>query len=64
MTNSVEDDLKIIDDIQRIRANNNKVWMDLVRLAVRVAPAEAKAIFGRITDNDEQVSALLRKLTS
>jgi hypothetical protein len=56
-------DLEIIDEIQRVRSNNNKVWMDLVRLAVTVAPKEAKAIFSRITDNDEKVSALLRKLS-
>ena len=56
------DDMDIIDEIQRIRTNNNKVWMDLVRLAVRVAPTESKKLFAEITNNDEQVSLLLRKL--
>lgn len=57
-------DMEIIDEIQRIRSNNNQVWMDLVRLAVRVAPEESKKLFGRITDNDEKVSRLLRALAN
>lgn len=55
-------DEAIIDEIQRVRSDNNKVWMSLVRLAVRVAPQESKALFAKITDNDEKVSALLRRL--
>ena len=57
-------DEQIIDEIQRIRASNNAVWMNLVRLALCVAPKEAKALFNEITDNDQKVSALLRQLAN
>ena len=57
-------DEQIIDEIQRIRADNNKVWMGLVRLALRVAPKDAKPLFSEITDNDQKVSALLRQLAN
>ena len=57
-------DLEIVNEIQRIRADNNKVWMDLVRLVLSVAPAEAKKLFNNITDNDQKVSALLRQLAN
>lgn len=57
-------DEQIVDKIQSIRADNNKVWMNLVRLALRVAPKEAKAFFNEITDNDQKVSALLRQLAN
>jgi len=57
-------DMEIVDEIQRIRSVNNGVWMNLVRLALRVAPKEAKAFFNEITDNDQKVSALLRQLAN
>lgn len=62
MADKLMNDEQIIDAIQKVRSNNNKVWMDLVRLAVRVAPEESKRLFSLITDNDEQVSRLLRRL--
>lgn len=57
-------DEEIVNEIQRVRADNNKVWMDLVRLALRKAPAETKQLFNKITDNDQKVSALLRQLAN
>ena len=57
-------DEQLVNEIQVIRADNNKVWMNLVRLALRVAPKEAKAFFNEITDNDQKVSALLRQLAN
>jgi len=61
---AVMTDEQLVNEIQVIRADNNKVWMNLVRLALRVAPKEAKAFFNEITDNDQKVSALLRQLAN
>lgn len=61
---SLMTDEQIVNEIQRIRSVNNGVWMNLMRLALRVAPKEAKAFFNEITDNDQKVSALLRQLAN
>lgn len=53
---------QIIDEIERMRRLNNTNWMDLLRLCMRVAPAETKAIMTKITANDQAISALTAKL--
>ena len=46
----------IIDRIQAIRSRNNQNWMDLVRLAFRVSPDEAKVIFMNVLELDKEIS--------
>lgn len=53
---------QIIDEIERMRRLNNTNWMDLLRLCVRIAPQETKAIMTKITANDQAISALTAKL--
>ncbi len=52
----------IITRIQAARARNNANWMDLLRLAMRVAPEEARAIFARIAATDFEVVVLTKQL--
>lgn len=52
----------IIDAIENVRANNNVNWMDLLRLAFRVAPLEAEEIVGRINNDDGRIASLLNML--
>lgn len=52
----------IIRRITAIRANNNVLWMRLLELAVKFAPADAKAALREINDNDRDISALLEEL--
>jgi len=56
--------LNIIDEIERIRGRNNKNWMDLLRLAFRLAPKEAAGIVASIYEQDAEISALAKKLTA
>lgn len=43
--------------IEYIREKNNRVWMDLVRLAVKHAPREElRQIFEEIEQNDRDVN--------
>ena len=44
----LEEKLKIVDEIQAIRAGNNINWMDLLRVALRAAPEETKQLVRRI----------------
>ena len=35
-------DLEIIDELERVRANNNINWMNILRLAFKNSPSEAR----------------------
>lgn len=54
---------QIIDAIALARAQNNKSWMSLLGLALRVAPKEARAILKRINTQDRKISEMLYELT-
>ena len=54
--------LKIIDEVERVRTRNNVNWMDVLRLAFRNAPDEARVLMGKINQEDDRVSALLKQL--
>jgi hypothetical protein len=55
--------LKLINNIEVIRKKNNKYWMDLLRLAFKSSPKEAKKIIKKINDNDKRISSVLEKLS-
>ncbi len=52
----------IIDAIEQVRSTNNVNWMDLLRLAFKVAPKEAQEIVRRINNDDGKISDLLKRL--
>jgi hypothetical protein len=54
--------LKIIKQIELVRAKNNKNWMDLYRLAFAVAPEESISIIKKILSRDRSVSLLAERL--
>lgn len=54
-------DDELIDRLQEIRAETNKLWMGIVRLAMRVAPKQARAIFREIEKNDRRQLDLIRE---
>jgi len=53
---------EIIDAIQSARSKNNKNWMDLLRLSLKLAPKEATKILKNINTQDKKISKLLNKL--
>lgn len=57
-------DRKIINSIERARRENNRLWMNLLRLALTHAPKEARATLKKINAKDREISRLLRKLSS
>ena len=54
--------LNIIDKIEKIRSKNNVNWMDLLRLAFKYAPVEARMLIKKINRDDVKISNLLKKL--
>ena len=56
--------LKIIRKIEKKRKKNNINWMDILRLAFKTSPTEAKKIMVKIYQDDTKISKLIKKLSS
>ena len=59
----IEQYLKIIDEIEKVRTRNNVNWMDILRLAFTHAPEEAKKLMKKIDHEDNRISELVKKLS-
>ncbi len=57
-------DLEIIDELERVRANNNINWMNILRLAFKNAPSEAREIISEINKKDNEISHILDRLSN
>lgn len=57
-------DLEIIDEVEKVRTKNNKNWMDILRVAFKHAPEEARPILAEINKSDGQISRLLDQLAN
>lgn len=53
----------IINKIQKIRSKNNVNWMNILRLAFKLDPINAKKIMKKINYDDKKISNLLNKLS-
>jgi len=58
-----KDSWNILNEIENVRSDNNKNWMDLIRLAFTRAPEDATIIMNRIGEHDERVAELYKKLS-
>ena len=56
-------DFEIIDAIEKVRTKNNINWMDIMRIAFKYSPEEAKKVLKKINSNDAKISNLLKKLS-
>jgi uncharacterized membrane protein len=61
-TKQIENYLKIIDEIEKVRTRNNVNWMDILRLAFIHAPEDAKELMKKINTADDEISDLLKTL--
>ena len=55
--------LKLINQIQKIRSKNNKNWMDLLRLSLKLDFKTTSKILKDIVSDDKKISKLLNKLS-
>jgi len=53
---------EIISYIAGIRQSNNRLWVDILRLAFRHAPKDARKIMKKITKNDKEISKWTSRL--
>ncbi len=56
-------DFEIIDELEKVRAKNNINWMNILRLAFKNSPEEAREIIFKINQKDNQISKILEKLS-
>lgn len=56
-------DLEIIDAIEQVRSKNNINWMNILRLAFKDSPSEAREIVAKINEDDGKIGALLKQLS-
>ena len=57
-------DLEIINEVEQIRTKNNVNWMDILRLAFKHAPEDARALMSRVNEYDGRISTLLTELAN
>ena len=62
MKNQYKSSLKLINQISKIRSKNNKNWMDILKLAFNKDPKNASKVLSRITNFDQRISKLTKKL--
>ncbi len=54
--------LSLVNQIQKIRAKNNKNWMDLLKLSLRLDFEATSKILKEICKDDKNISNLAKKI--
>ena len=54
----------IVDKIEEIRKNNNKNWMNLLRIALESSPKQSKLVLKKMNTNDKKISKLFSELAN
>ena len=54
--------LKLVNQIQKIRSKNNKNWMNLLRLALKLNHKSTSKILSEIYKDDQRISKLAEKI--
>ena len=52
-----------VDMIENIRTSNNRLWMEIMRIALWYAPQETKKVLASINHNDGRISEILREIS-
>ena len=60
--NNIKRSLVILDKIENIRSKNNKNWMDIVRLSIKLDYKKTSQLIKEIYKYDTQISALAKKI--
>jgi hypothetical protein len=59
---NIEKGLKLVSQIQSVRSNNNKNWMDLLRLSLKLDFRTTSKILKEICKDDKRISILAKKI--
>jgi|TARA_B110000211_G_C13879570_1_gene464553 hypothetical protein len=61
---NIDKGLRLVSQIQNIRSNNNKNWMDLLRLSLKLDFKTTSKILKEICKDDKRISAIAKKIYS
>ncbi len=54
--------IKLVNQIQNIRSKNNKNWMDLLRLSLKLDFDKTSRIIKEICKDDQRISNIAKKI--
>ena len=58
----IKEGLNLVNQIQKIRSKNNKNWMDLLRLSLKLDFNSTSKILKAICKDDKRISNLAQKI--
>ena len=62
--NKIKKSLILIDRIQKIRSKNNKNWMDLLRLSIKLDFKTTSKILNEIVKDDKRISKIAKQIST
>lgn len=62
INSKIKNSLKLLDKIERVRQKNNKNWMDILRLSIKLDQKKTSKILYEIYSQDKKISNLAKKL--
>jgi hypothetical protein len=54
--------IKLLDKIEKVRSKNNKNWMDILRLSIKLDYKNTCNLIKEIYKQDSRVSSLIKKI--
>lgn len=51
-----------ITQIERIRVRNNRLWMQLLRIAIEADPVRSREVVTKISKNDREITKWLSRI--
>jgi|TARA_B110000483_G_scaffold54722_1_gene68274 hypothetical protein len=54
--------LKLLDKIEKVRSKNNKNWMDILRLSIKLDYKNTTSLIKEIYKQDTKISNLAKKI--
>lgn len=57
-------DLDILNEIEQIRAENNTLWMDVVRMCFELDAERARSIFSKVKECDRKIQKLSKEISN
>ena len=63
ISKKINQGIKLVNEIQNIRSKNNKNWMDLLRLSLKLDFDSTSKILIEICKDDKRISNLAQKIS-
>ena len=58
----IKNSISLLNKIEKIRSKNNKNWMDILRLAVKLDYKKTSGLIKQIYKHDSEISALAKQI--